>query len=205
MTIAYLAPYSVSSNPINGAGGDGGSLWMSRTRKNHTKIIPALTHENIFAGYALSMMTTNDPPAEGDSTPAVAKFKSPPVNNQPIWVNRGHLHAIVLSNFSAYTGTVRPIPEPTLSLSEVNQSAGRGWYYMDESGNRVDSPAALGGRPGYEIFIDYRLQFITTDKSESVGEVTHQMVVDLVDAVNPLCGGFNTGHMYPGSPRREQK
>ena len=64
---------------------------------------------------------------------------------------------------------------------------------MDESGNRVDSPAALGGRPGYEIFIDYRLQFITTDKSESVGEVTHQMVVDLVDAVNPLCGGFNTG------------
>ena len=102
MTIAYLAPYTVSSNPINGARGDGGSVWMSRTQANHTKVIPALTHENIFAGYALRAVMTTDPPAEGDLIPAVAKFKSPPVNNQPYWVNRGHLHAILLSNLPDY-------------------------------------------------------------------------------------------------------
>ena len=193
MTIAYLAPYTVSSSPINGARGDGGSIWMSRTRANHTKIIPALTHKNIFAGYALSVRTTTDPPAGGDLTPAVAKFKSPPVNNQPYWVNRGHLHAILLSNFSAYTGTITPISEPTLSLSKVNQSDGRGWYYMDASGNWVDSPAALGGQPGYSIYIKYRLQYIESVSAGGGGSVSHQMVVDLVDAVNPLCGGFNTG------------
>lgn len=193
MTIAYLAPYTVSSYPINGAKGDGGALWMSRTRKNHVKLIPALTHQNIFAGYALSVSTTTDPPAGGDLTPAVAKLKSPPVNNQPYWVNRGRLHAILLSNFSAYTGTISPISEPTLSLSKVNRSEGRGWYYMDASCNQVSSPAALGGRPGYEIFITYRLQYIKSVSAGDGGSVSHQMVVDLVDAVNPLCGGFNTG------------
>lgn len=193
MTIAYLAPYTVSSYPINGAKGDGGALWMSHTRKNHAKLIPALTHQNIFAGYALSVSTTTDPPAGGDLTPAVARFKSPPVNNQPYWVNRGHLHAILLSNFSAYTGTISPISEPTLSLSKVNRSEGRGWYYMDASCNQVSSPAALGGQPGYEIFITYRLQYIKSVSASGEGSVSHQMVVDLVDAVNPLYGGFNTG------------
>lgn len=193
MTIAYLAPFKISATPINGAAGDGASIWRSLYSHNFTKVMPALTHDNIFAGYALSQRVTNDPPPKGDPTPAVVRYKSLPVNNQPLWVNRGHNHAILLSDFSAYTATVTPVLNPTLSLSQVKQSAQRGWYVMDAGGKRVESPARLGGRPGYDIFIEYRLQYIESITAAGATEVTHDMAVSLVDSVNPLCGAFSTG------------
>ena len=193
MTIAYLAPYSASFSPINGAQGDGGQLWMAIHRDNFTKLIPALTHDNIFSGFALDVRETSDPPAGGDTTPAVVRFKSPPVNNQPFWVNRGHTHAILLSNFSAYTAKVTPIVKPVLSLSQVKQSTGRGWYTMDMSGKRVSSPAALGDEPGFDIFINYRLQYVSSHTAPGGGSVSQEFVSELVKAVNPLCGGFDTG------------
>jgi len=193
MTIAYLAPFEVSYSPINGAKGDGGQLWMSMHRRNFTKIIPALTHDNIFSGFALSAHETTDPLADGDITPARMAFKSPPVNNQPFWVNRGHNHAILLSNFSAYTATVTPVVNPVLSLSRVNQSTGRGWYTMDMSGKKVRSPAALGGKPGFDIFINYRLQYVKSLTASGGGSVSQEFVSELVKAVNPLCGEFNIG------------
>lgn len=181
MTKIYMAPYKPTSDfsPYNGFTGNGVDLWFKKNAARMTIVAPSWNHNNICLGYAFEQYDSKDPSPIGEVVPSsFIQEKDVPKKTGPRWVRRKTTGDMIITPWWGYGVHISRPVTTRLSPSSWKGSRQQGWYTFDANCNRVNSPASLGGRPGFDLFIGYRYQYISHQGSVSNVALPDSAIVD---------------------------